>query len=268
LGTLAEKWQSLVVLAPTRLLPLALALTLAWTARADANEDQATLAEIARLVEHRPRHAAREIELLLLAGQTDAVTDAALLALARLAAPETRATVETYARHRRTAVRLRAYEALAGLRDSTVDASLIEALRDPAPEVRALATRLLTARRARGAVDALLLALDRGVPEAALAVGHLASDAEAARLTDRLSKAPFNAMLAGCRALLCRPDIAPTTKRRVLVALEEMSGDAVHAFLRALQAKSECSLDARTNAALDEATKRTTPRPTRAPVTP
>jgi HEAT repeats len=290
LGAQAEKWQSLPVpcaanrfglpnpwLGACRALVTACFLALPSSALASdgprrvdalaelraAADDTARLAALHRLGQTKPAQAATAIEALLRDGQTDPVTDAAVEALGLLAAPESRPLLEELCRHRRAAVRLQAYAALAKLRGpgNAIDDAVALGLRDGSADVRALVTRLLADRGAFGTLDRLWRALERGVPEAATAIGRLGKEPDFTRLATHLGTVPLDAMLTAYLAVLCRPDVSTPAKLQAIAVLENTSGDAVHAFLVALEDRRDCVLDAKTRAVAHEAALRTRAKP-------
>src|SRR5690606_9786452 len=110
---------------------------------------------------------------LLRSGRSDEVTDQALVALKGLAHPSSIDVLVEFTRHRRARARRLAYQALAAIEDRRVPELLEQGLRDSDRSVRATAARDLGEIGARQSVDTLFVAFDRGVVEAAIAIGKL-----------------------------------------------------------------------------------------------
>src|SRR6185436_7402345 len=84
--------------------------------------------------------------------------------------------------HRRAAVRKRAIEAIASAHATGATAALVGALDDVDPTVRGAAATALAQMRAVNSLPQLFEAYERGVPEAATAVGQLARQSQIPRI--------------------------------------------------------------------------------------
>lgn len=169
---------------------------------------------------------------VLRSGQPDAVTDRALDAMRSLASPAAIEVLSEFTHHRRTGARRRAYRALAAIEDRRV-ADLLEAgLRDSDREVRAACALALGNIGSRDSVEVLFRAFDRGVIEAATAIGQLGGTTTLERFTTHLGHAPLSVMLAGYEHYLRRTDIGDDAKIDVVNRLGEIAGPQVREFLR------------------------------------
>lgn len=173
---------------------------------------------------------------LLHSGQPDVVSDRALDALRAIAHPSSIEILTEFTHHRRASARRRAYRALAAIEDRRIP-SLIEAgLRDSDREVRATAALALGEMGSRASLDLLFRAFDRGVIEAATAIGQLGDAAAVERFDGYLGRVPLSVMLAGYDPFLRRRDISEETKIDIVTRLGEVSGSQVRAFLSAFAA--------------------------------
>ncbi len=177
------------------------------------------------------REAVEPIATLLRSGQPDPITDHALDSLKRIAEPSSIEVLTEFTRHRRASARRRAYEALAEIDDRRVPALLEQGLRDSDRSVRASAADSLGDIGARGSLDILFRAFERGVIEAAPAIGKLGDERSVARFTEHLGQQPLSVMLDGYAEYLHRDDIADATKIEIVVRLGEVSGRLVRQFL-------------------------------------
>lgn len=191
-----------------------------------------TRAALDQLVILDRREAIEPIAALLRAGQPDAITDHALDSLKRIAEPSSIDVLTEFTRHRRPGARRRAYEALAEIQDRRVATLLEQGLRDSDRSVRASAADSLGDIGARGSLDILFRAFERGVIEASPAIGKLGDERSVARFTEHLGQQPLSVMLDGYAEYLHRTDIAEATKVEIVVRLGEVSGRLVRQFLQ------------------------------------
>ncbi len=169
---------------------------------------------------------------LLRSGRMDEVTDHALTALRGLAHASAIDVLVEFTHHRRARARRLAYQALAAIDDRRIPSLLEQGLRDSDRNVRATAARALGEIGARQSVDTLFLAFDRGVVEAAGAIGKLGNGGSLERFNGHLGNAPLSVMLSGYREYLRRDDIADGVKVDIIHRLGEVSGPMVRAFLQ------------------------------------
>ena len=168
---------------------------------------------------------------LLRTGQPDAVTDRALDALRAIHHASSIEVLTEFTHHRRASARRRAYRALAAIEDRRIPALIEAGLRDSDREVRSAAALALGAMGSRSSLDLLFRAFDRGVIEAATAIGQLGNAGSVERFDAYLGRVPLSVMLGGYESYLRRPDIDEETKIGIVTRLGEVSGQQVREFL-------------------------------------
>lgn len=168
---------------------------------------------------------------LLRTGQPDAVTDRALDALRAIHHPSSIEVLTEFTHHRRASARRRAYRALAAIEDRRIPALIEAGLRDSDREVRSAAALALGNMGSRSSLDLLFRAFDRGVIEAATAIGQLGNAASVERFDAYLGRVPLSVMLGGYESYLRRTDINEETKIGIVTRLGEVSGRQVREFL-------------------------------------
>ncbi|MGE0789717.1 MAG: HEAT repeat domain-containing protein [Sandaracinaceae bacterium] len=169
---------------------------------------------------------------LLRSGRSDEVVDRALNALRGLASPTSIDVLVEFSHHRRARARRLAYQALAAIEDRRIPALLEQGLRDSDRSVRATCARQLGEIGATRSVDTLFLAFDRGVVEAAAAIGKLGDRGSVARFTEHLGQVPLSVMLSGYTEYVRRRDIPEEVKIQIVDRLGEVSGPLVRQFLQ------------------------------------
>lgn len=169
---------------------------------------------------------------LLRSGRSDEVTDRALQALRGLAHPSAIEVLTEFTHHRRPRARRLAFQALASIGDRRIPALLEHGLRDSDRNVRATCARQLGEIDARGSIDTLFLAFDRGVVEAATSIGKLGNRRAVTRFNEYLGQRPLSVMLSGYRELVRRRDIPDEVKVDIIGRLGEISGPMVRVFLQ------------------------------------
>ncbi len=169
---------------------------------------------------------------LLRSGRSDEVTDRALTALRGLAHPSAIDVLVEFTRHRRARARRLAYQALAAIEDRRIAEHLEQGLRDSDRSVRAMAARQLGEIGATRSVDTLFLAFDRGVVEAAAAIGKLGNRQAVNRFNEHLGQVPLSVMLSGYHEFVRRRDIPEEAKIDIINRLGEVSGQMVRVFLQ------------------------------------
>jgi HEAT repeat protein len=174
-------------------------------------------------------------------GQADALADRALHALGNTRSPEALDVLAELTRHRRPGAREASYRAIAKIAGQRADALLGMGLRDSASPVRVVCARSLGERNAKGQLDLLFLAFDRGVAEAGAAIGQIADGPALPRLHERLGRAPIQPMLAAYEKLLLRPEVLESSKLEVIARLGEVATPNVKLFLQGLMAAHDWS---------------------------
>jgi HEAT repeat protein len=169
---------------------------------------------------------------LLRSGQPDAITDRALEALGALGQASAVDVLVEFTHHRREAARRRAYQALAAIRDPRIPRLLEQGLRDSDRSVRGAAALALGQIGARDSVDTLFIAFDRGVIEAAIAIGKLGDKAAVQKFSESVGRRPLSVMLSGFEQFVRRRDLDDEVKLEIVQRLGEVSGPLVKTFLR------------------------------------
>ena len=187
---------------------------------------------------------------LLHRGPTDAVTDHVVELLGIIGHPSAIEELSNLLHHRRPAVRQAAVQALAAIHDARVRVLLESALHDSDAAVRGEAAEALGNTGATASVPLLFRALERGVPEAAVAIGSLgdgsvavsreaAHDREDPRTTTRpltlamwLGRRSLRELLQGYRIMLSRRDIPVAVKEQIIVRLEQQASAQIRTFLQ------------------------------------
>jgi len=160
--------------------------------------------------------------------------EAAIDALTVLGRPESGPVLFELTTHRRPAIRLRAVQAIAATRPRGADRALAQALADSDSSVRAAAATALGEIGATGALDALFHALDRRVPEAAVAIGRLARPNEVERFLGYLGQLPFTLVMPALTEMLQRNALAERSRLAIVHRLTELATPEVRAFLEQL----------------------------------
>lgn len=169
---------------------------------------------------------------MLRSGRSDEVTDRGLQALRGLAHPSSIDVLVEFTHHRRARARRLAYQALAAISDRRIPRHLEQGLRDSDRNVRATAARQLGEIGATDSVDTLFLAFDRGVVEAAAAIGKLGNRQSVATFNEHLGNVPLSVMLSGYHEYVRRREIPDPVKIDIINRLGEVSGPMVRQFLQ------------------------------------
>lgn len=193
---------------------------------------RATLGDIEQLERSGPK-ARQALEGLVRAGQEDAVADRAIAALGLLAQPESLELLARLRSHRRVAARQKAYAAIARIADPRAVSLLGHGLRDGDASVRAGVALSLAERGDTASVPLLFVALERGVPEAAIAIGEIGDADSVARYATYLGKQPLDVMLTGYERFLARKDLDVGAQLAIVATLEELGTAAVSDFFQA-----------------------------------
>lgn len=196
---------------------------------ADADEVRAAI-DLLSVIDH-PSVVPHLAELLR-SGRSDEVTDRALQALRGLAHPSAIEVLTEFTHHRRARARRLAYAAIAATDDRRRLALLEQGLRDSDRNVRASAARALGEIGADRSIDTLFLAFDRGVVEAAIAIGKLGNRQQIERFNGYLGNVPLSVMLSGYTEMVRRRDVDDEVKMDIVNRLGEVSGPMVRVFLQ------------------------------------
>jgi HEAT repeat protein len=169
---------------------------------------------------------------LLRSGQSDPITDRTLEALGGLAHSDAIEILSAFTHHRRPGARRRAFQGLAAIEDRRIPELLESGLSDSDRNVRATCALALGEIGARGSLDILFRAFERGVVEAAIAIGKLGNQRAVERFDEHLGDRPLAIMLSGYHEFLRRNDISNQVKTDIVARLGEVSGPMVRRFLQ------------------------------------
>ncbi|MGE0787091.1 MAG: HEAT repeat domain-containing protein [Sandaracinaceae bacterium] len=133
--------------------------------------------------------------------------------------------------HRRADIRLKAIQAILATLPPGHEGVLVTALGDSEPTVRAAAAEGLGSTGAVRSIDALFHALERGVPEAAMAIAALARPSDVDRMLALVGTMPFEALTPALSELLHRRDLADRSKVAIIHRLTELATPGVRSFL-------------------------------------
>ncbi len=169
---------------------------------------------------------------MLAAGTSTARTQAALDALAKLAAAGALASaraveiLELYSGHRTVEVRRRAVKALGELKDAIVVPTLLARLGDSAPEVRAVAGEALAARKETKATPRLYLLLKRGDMGAAGPIAVLATPDLVPQIAELAGSVDDSVLATALGEYVKRTDVPDKLRVDVLRTIGRLSGAA------------------------------------------
>jgi len=138
------------------------------------------------------------------------------------------------ANHRRPEVRRAAIEAIVSCRPRGASAALIGALDDLDPRVRASAAVGLGQIGDTNALEVLFQALDRGLLEAATAIGQLADEPALRRLVGYLGRIPFDALAPALTEVFARRDVSREVKLDLVGRVAELATPEAREYLTEL----------------------------------
>lgn len=197
---------------------------------------------------------APEIEAILRRGSSAAIVEGALRALGAMGSPSSAAAVAPYVRHRVPALRRAAVRALAALPGAVAEQALREGLRSGDGQVRGQAAIGLGAIGAAAALPDLFLALDRDVPEAAVAVGRLCAPEDCKRFVARLGKIGFDVMTSGIDPILFRKSPLPDEALiGVVIAVRDLGTPEARRYLSDVAARWPAAGSKRVKQAIEDA---------------
>jgi HEAT repeat protein len=228
-----------------------LILGLAWSAQSPTGEAQRLRAAeldaaVAGLDAEDPAQVRGALEALGLSGDRRAVEPivarvrrglppellgVAVDTLMILGRPEAGPLLFDLVRHRRPDVRLKAVQAVVAAQPRGSRGALVAALSDGDPRIRGAAAQGLGSLGATEAMDALFLAMERRVPEAAMAIAQLARPADVERFLEDLGRVPFDPVTPALAEMLYRDDLAERAKLAIVHRLTELATPGVREFL-------------------------------------
>jgi HEAT repeat protein len=149
------------------------------------------------------------IEQLLKKGTIAAAARAALEALGAIGAPASSAVIRPYLKHRIAEVRRAAARALGSTKGAEAALAFKEGLRSSDGMVRGFSASGLGSLGQVDALPDLFVALDRGVAEAAAAIGMLCGADDCDRFVSKLTRVSFDVMTSGLDPILFRQKPLP-----------------------------------------------------------
>ena len=217
------------------------AITNVRMAGKDGGGRAATALVVQRLKNGLPRE--------LLKKTLDALTD--------LADPEATAGCALYMAHREGEVRLSALKCLGEAASPEAVAAIRTALGDVDPRVHATAATLLGATKATAAVPDLVVALDKGVNEAAVSIGQLcdAKGGECDQLLNRMKSKPLDVISSGLQQILTRKDVPDDYKKKIITQVRELASAKAREFLESVKKNWPANGSKPVGEALDKAIK-------------
>lgn len=168
---------------------------------------------------------------LLKTGPRDDISNAAVDALGSLGDPSGLDTLLSFLSHRRADLRERVIMAIMDMKDPRVDGAIENALRDSDVGVRNAAAMAIGNRGQTQSIPILFQAFERGVSEAAIAIGRLGDEGSAQRLVAFLGKRDLMEILPGLDEFLRREDFPAKGKLDILDSLLDLAGPEVKRFL-------------------------------------
>lgn len=138
--------------------------------------------------------------------------------------------------HRRASIRVRAVQAVIACRPRGAERVLVDALSDTDAGVRGAAAEGLGTLGATGAIDALFHAMERRVPEAPMAIAHVARAGDVARFLASVGRVPFDSVAPALSEMLHRTDLTERAKLDIIGNLSELATSGVRTFLEELVA--------------------------------
>lgn len=167
---------------------------------------------------------------LLKSGPRSDITDSILFALGSISSDESVPVLLEYLGHRRSDTRAAALMALENKKGDNITRAVETALRDSDRQVRATAALVLGARGDAASVPILFRAFERDVPEAAVAIGRVGSEADSKKLTHYLGQEDIKVLLGGFEEFLKRADFPEDAKLNILNRLFDLAGPEVWRF--------------------------------------
>lgn len=168
-------------------------------------------------------------------GLPPALLEAALSTFGAMQQPTSVSVVLELALHRDAGVRAKAIEVLGTLGGQEAITAMRRGLDDASPVVRVAAVRALNAAQDRGSVPVLMRAFDRGVLEAAEAIGHLGNAEEVRALLGHLGIAPFETIMPGLAEALVRADLPQRVRLDIVARITELGTENARRFFEQLQ---------------------------------
>lgn len=202
------------------------------------------------------REAVQQIEARVQQGLPPPLLSRAVAALARIGDRNAASALLSLASHRRATVRAQVAEALGRMNDPRARPVLGDLLDDQDPRVRSAAALALGQLGPETVIDSLVLAVGRGVTEAAIVVGEHARPSDIPRLLRRVDASTLSAFAPALRVMLERDNVPLRSKQAIVQALAGIRGAESERMLREVGASLGGSdpLRASVNQALEQLT--------------
>lgn len=144
---------------------------------------------------------------------------------------------DMYMVHRDSEVRIAALKCLGAAKGPAATKSIRAALGDADPRVHATAATLLGEVKATDAVPDLIVALDKGVNEAAVSLGMLcaAATGECDQLLNRMKSKPLDVIFSGLQQVLARKEVPDDHKKKVITQVRELASAKAREFLEGVK---------------------------------
>jgi hypothetical protein len=144
---------------------------------------------------------------------------------------------DMYMVHRDSEIRIAALKCLGAAKGPVATKSIRASLGDTDPRVHATAATLLGDVKATEAVPDLIVALDKGVNEAAVSIGMLCSaqNGECDQLLNRMKSKPLDVIFSGLQQVLARKDVPDDHKKKVITQVRELSSGKAREFLEGVK---------------------------------
>jgi HEAT repeat protein len=198
--------------------------------------------------------AAPLVEGLLARGASADVTKAAFDALAALKQASSSAAIRPYVKSRVPELRVAALRALAATKGPEAMAALREALHAADPKVRSYAAAGLGAMGGEAALPDLFRALDRGVAEAAAAIGQTCGPDACLKLAGKLGSMAFDVVKTGLDPILLRqPPLADEVLLPIVGRIRELGTPEAGRYLVDVASQWPASASRKVKAAIDQA---------------
>jgi HEAT repeat protein len=159
----------------------------------------------------------------------------ALETLGDLEDPAAAEIAEQYLSHREADVRVAAVNCLGSVKGPVAVRALRNALGDLDARVHALAATHLGTLKAPEAIPDLVIALDKGVNEAASSIGMLCDAKTCDVLLERLATKPFDVISSGIQQVMARAAVGDDVKKKFIAAVQKLQTRKAREFLQELR---------------------------------
>jgi hypothetical protein len=179
----------------------------------------------------------------------------ALETLGDLEDPAAAEIAEQYLSHREPDVRVAAVNCLGGVKGPVAVRGLRAALSDLDARVHALAATHLGTLKSPEAIPDLVIALDKGVNEAASSIGMLCDAKSCEVLLERLATKPFDVISSGIQQVMARAAVGDDVKKKFIAAVQKLQTKKARDFLQELRQAWPKGGSKAVETALDDAIK-------------